>query len=256
MPLLKRYKRWLFAALSVLVVASVVLIQALAGFGAQPVAFAPPPHFVDSYADSLEHPNYMQMPAYIEYHNALNDRRNSDKITGDYTLETALLHKVMFEDESPELVLSLFAHPDKAVRVRIASAFAQMNITYSHDDESGYPAKRLQFWVDWKPYLENMENAMFEALVTSAEEETLNYIPYTIAWMPTQDQDTVKLLAWAAEHHPDPWVRRFSVYFVVKFGDNDRLARRLLESRANDPAYVVRKQVLELKYQRFTGEVS
>ena len=71
--------------------------------------------------------------------------------------------------------------------------------------------------------------------------------------MPGQGRETLELFAWAAKHHPDWWVRRFSVYFVVKFGQHEELAGPLLQNRTHDPDYRVRKQVLDLRFKRFTG---
>ena len=62
--------------------------------------------------------------------------------------------------------------------------------------------------------------------------------------MPGQNRKTVEVIAWSAKHHPDPWVRRFSVYFVVEFGGHEDLAAPLLQDRAHYPAYTVRKEVL------------
>lgn len=69
--------------------------------------------------------------------------------------------------------------------------------------------------------------------------------------MPSQNQETAELLAWAANHHPDLWVRRFCVYFVVEFGGNEALAEILMKSARGDPEYRVRKQVLDIQLNRF-----
>ena len=62
--------------------------------------------------------------------------------------------------------------------------------------------------------------------------------------MPGQNRKTVEVIAWSAKHHPDPWVRRFSVYFVVEFGGHEDFPFPLLEGQAHYPAYTVRKEVL------------
>ena len=134
----------------------------------------------------------------------------------------------------------------------MASAFAAVNTEFTHNEESGFPEKREQFWVDVEEHLPDIQNALSEALITSAEEGTANLIPYTLAWMPGQNLETVELLAWAAKHHPDWWVRRFSVYFVVKFGGDEELDDQLLRNRTHDPDCRVRKQVLDLRFRGFT----
>lgn len=217
---------------------------------ATPVVFATPPAFVEQYAAEMDHSD----PSFASKESATDDGQvdesESAKMTTDFTSEKALLHKVFFEGESPDTFLRLIAHPEKAHRVKIASALAAINVEFTHDEESGFPEKRRQFWVDVVEHLPNIQNALFEALITSAEEGTTNRIPYTLAWMPGQAYETVELLAWAAEHHPDPWVRRFSVFFVVEHGHNEKLAATLLQSRAHDPDYRVRKQVLNQRIRR------
>ena len=132
-------------------------------------------------------------------------------------------------------------------------AFSAVNVKFSHNEETGFAEKRRQFWLDVEEHLPDIQNALSEALITSAEEGTANYIPYTLAWMPGQGRETVELLSWAAKHHPYWWVRRFSVYFVVEFGQNQELANQLLQNRTHDPEYRVRKEVLDLRIKRFTG---
>ncbi|WP_157576690.1 hypothetical protein [Pseudoalteromonas rubra] len=42
--------------------------------------------------------------------------------------------------------LRLFARPDKAQRIKIASAFAAVQIKYTHNEQSGYPKKETNSW--------------------------------------------------------------------------------------------------------------
>ena len=151
------------------------------------------------------------------------------------------------------MLLRLFAHPEKAQRVKVASAFAAVNIRFSHNEETGFAEKRRQFWLDVEQHLPDIQNALAEALIASAKEGKNSYIPYTLAWMPGQGRETVELLAWSAKHHPDPWVRRFSVYFVVRNGGDEKIAGPLLQDRSHDPDYRVRKEVLERRFIRFIG---
>lgn len=217
---------------------------------ATPLVFATPPAFVEQYAAEMEHsgsPLPLKKPATTR---GQVDESEPLKLTSDFANQKALLHKVFFEGESPDAFLQLIAHPEKAHRVKAALALSEINIEFTHNEESGFPEKRRQFWVDVKKHLPNIQNALYEALITSAEEGTSNHIPYTLAWMPGQGDETVELLAWAAEHHPDPWVRRFSVFFVVAHGQNEELAGPLLQSRTHDPDYRVRKEVSNQRIQR------
>ena len=91
-------------------------------------------------------------------------------------------------------------------------------------------------------------------MITSAKEGTTTRIPYTLAWMPGQDHKTVEVLTWAAKHHPDSWVRWFSVYFVVQFGGIEEHAVHLLKDRRHDPDYRVRKLVLSQRWRKLIGE--
>lgn len=243
MSISEPFKKILIAAAIIASIVALFLIHSLAGLTSRPVVFAEPPGFVEQYATTM-HPAHQH---------GLQDSGASGNLTKDFAAEEALVRQVFFEDDSPQEMLRLFAHPDRAQRVKIAAAFAHVNIVYTHDEESGFPPKRNQFWEDHKVHLPVIENALSEALIATAQENTQNYIPYTLAWIPGQDHKTVELLTWAAKHHPDPWVRRFSVYFVVAFGENETYATELLEDRVDDPAYMVRKQVLDLKVRRIFG---
>jgi len=242
--------------IAVAVVAMVVagfLVHALAGLSASPVVFDDPPAFVERYAAEMDHSEPSPLPRETE-----SDRRHVEesgpaKLTTEFSNEVALVHKVILEGESPEVLLQLFAHAEKAQRVKMALAFADVNSKLTHDEESGFAKKRGQFWLDVEEHLPDIQNALFEALIASAEEGTTNYIPYTLAWMPGQGRETIEVLAWAAKHHPDPWVRRFSVFFVVEYGQNEELASQLLQSRTHDPDYGVRKEVLQQRFRRITG---
>jgi hypothetical protein len=194
------------------------LVYALAGLRAYEVVYEKPPAFVDTYAKQLATSESGTKALSAPLSGPLSKK---DKNI-DFSKEEALMHRVFFEGESLDLILPLFTYPEKAQRVKVASAFAAFNIEFTHNEESGYPDIRRQFWLDAKAHMPDIENALYEALITSAEEGRKNRIPYTIAWLPGQDQKTVELLTWAAQHHSDWWVRRFSVYFVIKFGQNER----------------------------------
>lgn len=76
---------------------------------------------------------------------AITSNTNTEKLTKSFEQEEKLVHRVFFESEPLEHFLFLFAHPQKAQRVRIESAFSIINTTYTHDEESGFPDKRRQF---------------------------------------------------------------------------------------------------------------
>ena len=69
--------------------------------------------------------------------------------------------------------------------------------------------------------------------------------------MPEQKPKAVEMLTWAAKHHPDTWIRNFSIFYVVQFGDNEQHASALIADGTHDPIYRVRKQVLEQRIRRF-----
>lgn len=237
------------------VVATVVvvfLVHALAGLSARPVVFVDPPAFVERYAAAMDHSDPSSLPRESEIDGEHVDESEAAKLTADFSNEEALVFKVIMDGESPDLLLRLFTHPEKAQRVKIASALAAVNAKFTHDEESGFAGKREKFWVDVKEHLLDMQNAIFEALIRSAEEGAQNYIWYTMAWMPGQDHaKTVEMFVWAAKHHPHWRVRQFSVYFVVVFGLNEELAGPLLDNRTHDSDYRVRKKVLDLRFNRF-----
>jgi hypothetical protein len=119
------------------------------------------------------------------------DESEPAKLMTDFSNEEALVFKVFMNGESPDLLLRLFTHPEKTHRVIIASALAAVNAKFTRDEESGFAAKREKFWldVDVMKHLPDMQNALFEALITSAEEGKKNAIWYTMAWIPGQDHE-------------------------------------------------------------------
>ena len=251
-----RLKKVLLATAVVAAVVGIYLVYSLAGLGASPVVFADPPSLVAQYAAQMEHsdPSSESVDQGPEVGAAVDaepvNESASGNLTTDIEAEKELVHRVIFDGEPLDLILSQFAHPEKAKRVKMAAAFGAVNIEFTHNEESGYPDLRRQFWVDVEDHLPNIENALFEALIASAEEGANSRLPYTIAWLPGQDRDAVEVLAWAAKHHPDPWVRRFSVYFVVRFGGHEDLSVPILKDRINDPSYIVRREVLDRKIER------
>lgn len=246
-----KYKKIIFTTLAISVGVVTFLVYNLAGLKARPVQYAIPPTFVNHYAAEMVHSDGSTIMAQFEPNNVPPEVSEITKLKGPFSNEETLILKVILDGDSPDILLRQFTHPVKAQRIKIASAFASVNSKLTHDEESGFPDKRELFWKNVKAYTPDIQNALYEALIYSAETGISNYIPYTLAWMPGQDHKTVEMLTWAAEHHPDWWVRRFSVYFVVKFGQNERLARQLIKSRTHDPDYRVRKQVLELRIERF-----
>lgn len=248
------FKKLIIATAVVVMVVVVFLVHALAGLSARPVVFADPPAFVERYAAEMNHSDPSSPPKESETDSGHVDESESAKMTTDFSYEEALVLNLILDAESPDVLLRLFTHPEKAQRVKVALAFAALNVRLNHDEESDFSEKKDQFWVDVEEHFPDIQNAFFEALITSAEEGTTTYIPYTLAWwMPGQEHKTVEVLAWAAKHHPDPWVRRFSVFFVVEHGRDEELAGSLLRNRAHDPAYRVRKEVLDQRFRRFTG---
>jgi len=253
------FKKLIIATAIVAAVVVVFLVHALAGLGARPVVFAEPPAFVERYAVEMDHSDPSSLPKVPETDGRYVDESEYANLTVGFSKEEALVLKVIMDGDldssSLDVLLRLFAHPEKAQRVKIASAFAAVNRKYTHDEESGFPEKRNQFWKDAKENFPNIQNALSEALIVSAEEGTSTNIPYTLAWLPGQGRETVELFAWAAKHHWDPRVRRSSIYYVVKLGGHEDLAGPLLQNRIHDPDYSVRKEVLDLRYRRFTGEL-
>lgn len=255
MTINSKFKKLIIATAVVAMVVVVFLVHALAGLSARPVVFADPPAFVERYAAEMDHSDPSSLPKEFESDGGHVDVSEFANLTKDFFKEALLVRNVILNGESPDVLLRLFTHPEKAKRVKIALAFAAVNSRLSHDEGSGFDEKRRQFWADAdvEEHVPDMQNAFFEALIASAEERTTTYIPYTLAWwMPGQDHKRDQVLAWAAKHHPDPWVRRFSVFFVVEHGGDEELAGPLLQNRTHDPVFRVRKEVLDQRFRRFT----
>jgi len=249
------FKKLIIATAVVAMVVAVFLVHALAGLGSGPVVFADPPAFVEQYAAEMDHSDPSSLPKEPETDGGHVDKFESAKMTADFSKEKALVLSLVLEGESSDVLLRLFTHPEKAQRVKVAMAFAALNVELNHDEESDFGEKKDQFFEDVKEHFPEIQNAFFEALITSAKEGTTTYIPYTLAWwMPGQQHKNAQVLAWAAKHHPDPWVRRFAVFYVVEYGQHEELVGPLLRNGNHDPAYRVRKEVLEQRFRRFIGE--
>ena len=257
MKISSKFKKLIMAIGVIALVVGAYLVYALAGLGSSPVVFADPPAFVEQYAAEMEHSDPSTLTQRSEFESVRVDASNSVELAkklADLSSDEAFVFNVIMQSQSLDMLLGLFAHPEKAQRVKIAAALGSVNTTFTHDEESGFADKREQFWKDVVEHLPNIQNALFEALITSAEEGTKNYIPYTLAWMAGQGRETVEVLAWAAKHHHDWWIRRFSVYFVVRFGGHEDLAGPLLKDRTHDPDYRVRREVLDRRISRLIGK--
>jgi len=240
---------------TIVLVVIAFFIHALAGLGASPVTFTEPPAFVEQYASRFNDSEQPLQPQQLETNHTPDETEIPAKWTRDYFNEAAMVRNVILNSESPEKLLQLFTHPEKEKRVKIAFAFGAVNIMMSHDDGSGYPEKRKQFWLDVEEHLPDIQNALFEALVVSAKEYSRNQLPYTIAWMPLNQQKKNEMLTWAAKHHPSPWVRRFCVYYVIKFGGNEELADSIIKESVHDPVFRVRNEVLIQRFRRFKESI-
>lgn len=244
-------KKLLIAAGVITAIICIFLVHALSGLGASPVTFSKPPELVEQYALKFGPTQASPFSTRVGVDESELPTPIPAKWTRDYFNEAALVRNVMLTGESLDKLIQLFTHPDKEKRVKVAFAFGAVNIMMSHDYGSGYPEKRKQFWQDVEQHLPDIQNALFEALIVSAEEKSRNHLPYTIAWMSINEQQKNQMLTWAAKHHPDPWVRRFCVYYVVKFGGDEALASAIIESRVDDPVFRVRNEVLTQRIRRF-----
>ena len=173
----------------------------------------------------------------------------------NFSYEEELAFKAVMTGETLDELYRLISHPEKEQRVKMASAYASMHIQYTHHEESGFDEKRNQFNANLNEHVYDFRNALSEAFIVSAEEGTVTRIPYTLAWLPGQGRETVELFEWSAKHHPQPRVRRASVYFVAKLGKDEELVGALLQDKSHDPDYRVRKLALDLRYRIFTGDL-
>lgn len=235
-------KRTLTALGATGLLAGAWLLYMLGGLMASPVEFKEPPDFVAAYAVDKYGP---ELPVL--------EGQTPEVLSKDYFNQAALVRNVIVDGRATDELVRQFTASDKATRVRIGIAFGMVNIILSHDEGTGFDEKREAFWEEVGQHSEAMQNAMFEALIASARERTRTFLPYTLAWWMQDDLKprAVEMLAWAAKHHPDPWVRRFSVFYAVEFGENESIAADLLTDRIHDPDYKVRKEVFEQRIRRF-----
>lgn len=260
MTLDSKIKKIVISCFVMLAVIAAFLVYSLAGLNASPIVFSPPPAFIEEHSQRIKNraPESDVSPSTAD--KAIFNEHSSENMTTNIEPVKTYVLELLQSDNASNQLLVLFTHPDMRVRVRIALAFADLNVRLTHDETSDFREKRIKFYEEIEPSLSEVQNALFEALIVSAKEQTNNYIPYTLAWMPGQGQETLEMFSWAAQHHPDVWIRDFSVYFVVQFGDDEKLASKLLNSRVHDPDFKVRQQVFEQRLrilkEAFFGESS
>ena len=248
-------KKLFIAATFIALVVGVFLIYALAGLNSSPVTYAEPPAFVESYGAKMAHSDPTYQSAELKIDKGQLATSQFSKLTGGLSVTEKLVFNVILGGNSSEVLTRLFAHPDKTQRIKVASAFAAVNVRFSHNEETGFADKRRQFWLDVEQHIPDIQNGLSEALISSAKAGKYSYTPYTLAWLPEQGRETVELFTWAAKHHPNASVRRSSLYYVVILGGNEDLAGPLLQNKTHDPDYKTRKEALELRYKRFTGQI-
>lgn len=226
----------LFVALIIL-----ILTYMLAGLRSDPVEFGEPPAFVDQFV----------MQKHGKTPTGLLAELSKVKLTKDYFHDTALVRDVIVNGEPVDELIKRFTHPDKAKRVSIAFAFGEVNFKLSHNEETNFDKRRDEFWLKVANHKGDIQNALFEALIASAQERSWNYIPYTLAWwMQEQKEKSIEVLTWAAKHHPDTWIRNFCVYYIVQYSESEKHAKILIKDRIHDPVFRVRKQVFDQRIRR------
>ncbi len=257
------------STLKILIIVTVIFLfavggffaHALAGFSSEAVIFAKPPAFVAKYAAEMNHSDPLTTAELAEINSGNHDESEialarMAKWMEGFSPEEKLAFKAVMTGETVDEFFRLISHPDKKQRVKIASAYASMHIQYTHHEDSGFGEKRNQFNENLNEQLPNFRNALFEALIASAEEGTVTRIPYTLAWLPGQGRETIELFNWSGKHHPQPRVRRSPINFVAKLAKDEELVDALLRSKSQDPDYRVRKLALELRYRLFIGDRS
>lgn len=250
-----KFRKLIIATSIVAVLIIAFLVHALAGWNSHPVVYQEPPNFVQLFAEKLEKSAQRLPHNESGKENVVFDDPDTAKLAEDFSWEEALVFKVIMEQESQERLFPLFSHPDQQQRIKVASALAHVQIQFTHDEESGFPAKRNQFLENLGAHLPHIRNALSEALIASAQSGTSNRIPYTLAWLPERGRKTLELFEWAAKHHPDTRVRASSLYYVAKLGDGEEFTAPLLRNRAHDPDFRVRQLALKLRYRRLIGDL-
>ncbi|MDK1286080.1 hypothetical protein [Pseudoalteromonas umbrosa] len=233
------------------IAAGIFYFHALAGFCTNPIVYKAPPLFVEQY---LQHIEYLEPLPRTEFDRRFVEKPDLEALIEDYTYEEILVFKAVMTGQYDDELMRLFSHPDKMQRIKIAEAFAAVQIQFIHDEESGFPPKRNQLFNRLGEHLPDIRNALSEALIYTAVEGKANRIPYTLAWLPGQGRETLELFSWAAKHHPDHNIRRSSIYYVTIL-EGGNLTGPLLLGRSKDPVYSVRKLALDLRIRRLIGNI-
>lgn len=228
-------------------------VDAVAGLFTNPISYVPPPSFVKQYLSHIHFSDPKSIVKTLNPSDLGHDIPQYKKWIEGFSYEEVLVYKAIMQGRSPDELWQLFAHPEHAQRIKIASALAAVNIKYTHNDESGFAPKRNQFWKDVDAHMPDIRNALSEALIDSVKTGAHNRIPYTLAWLPGQGKETVDLFLWAANHHPDHNVRRSCMYYVTILSQDEEMINSLLLSARHDPSYGVRMLALDLRYRKWIG---
>ena len=140
-----RWKTLFIGAAAVAFVIIVFLVQALAGLNSRPVKYADPPAFVEDYVVESGQSEPVATPSETVSKNTSASDAVATDITSDFSNEQALVRKVVLDGESPDLLLRLLTHPEKAQRVKAALGLAAFNMEMAFDGPVDYWKKESLF---------------------------------------------------------------------------------------------------------------
>jgi len=265
--------KWL-SIIVVLIIALAVPILSVLGlwFGTptEPITYSEPPEFVVArITPSAETETTAQSNPNENFTSTL---AAADEEFGPVTEESiykAAYHAIA-EAGSPEPWLTLLRHPDQKVRFTAINglikaswdapgvllpenAEAQIYNTID-DDRPLFLQVQEAFWDRVDTHLGDIQSVMYEMIVDSVENDcNQREVLHVITRMPNSNDDTLKLLNWAAGTHPDRDMR-YAAMWVTFFADpNSDTSTAMLRQRSRDPDFKIRSQSSFFRLEQFIG---
>ena len=232
-----------------LVVDAIIVLSLLYGGTVNPIEYAEPPAFMKDNSAPVSN----EVVKEVSTGKSETDQQIQSPQASINFAE--LVRRVVNEGESPESLVAWFMDGDEEIRIEAAIAFSELLLSNRMEKREDIYELMQDFWGRVDGDIEIIQSALYEALVDSAEKGTFNNIPNVIAWMPRQDNETVELLAWTADHHPDVAVRSSALASVVHLEDqrselNQSMVTNLLARRAKDPSVQIRIEVFGHRMDR------
>lgn len=166
----------------------------------------------------------------------------------------------LLEGHAPDKFAALFRHPHSEVREAAVRTLAQLwsaNMGMAEPRAQGADElmRRLEFmeafWnsADKPTVLNAFMDVVSKSFETGGDEAEVLYL---MSGFPGLKTERAEIFAWVANHHPSEHSRRSALFFLVNRDFDREIGDEVLDSRASDPAIMVRFEAWKQRMQRIT----